>query len=57
VDYDTSLANLVKQSQNVNRWIFTLFNSCSEGYYMWKYTTRVCQGDGQWSGSESTCEG
>jgi len=31
--------------------------SCSEGYVLNGNTTRVCQGDGQWSGSEPTCEG
>ena len=31
--------------------------SCSEGYVLNGNSTRVCQSDGQWSGSEPTCEG
>jgi len=31
--------------------------SCSEGYALNGNTTRECQADGQWSGSEPTCEG
>ena len=31
--------------------------SCSEGYVLNGNSTRVCQVDGQWSGSEPTCEG
>ena len=31
--------------------------SCSEGYFLNGNTTRECQADGQWSGSEPTCEG
>ena len=31
--------------------------SCSEGYVLNGNSTRMCQSDGQWSGSESTCEG
>ena len=31
--------------------------SCSEGYVLNGNTTRVCQNDGQWSGSEPICEG
>ena len=31
--------------------------SCNEGYVPNDTTTRVCQADGQWSGSEPTCEG
>ena len=31
--------------------------SCSEGYVQNGNSTRTCQADGQWSGSEPTCEG
>ena len=31
--------------------------SCSEGYVLNGNSTRMCQSDGQWSGSEPTCEG
>ena len=31
--------------------------SCSVGYTLNGNTTRVCQADGQWSGSEPICEG
>ena len=31
--------------------------SCSESYVLNGITTRICQADGQWSGSEPTCEG
>ena len=31
--------------------------SCSEGYVLNGNSTRMCQSDGQWSGSEATCEG
>ena len=31
--------------------------SCSESHTLNGTTTRVCQADGQWSGSEPTCEG
>ena len=31
--------------------------SCSEGYVLNGNSIRMCQSDGQWSGSEPTCEG
>ena len=31
--------------------------SCSEGYVLNGNSTRMCQSDGQWSGSEPRCEG
>ena len=31
--------------------------SCSEGYVLNGNSTRMCQSDGQWSGSEPLCEG
>ena len=31
--------------------------SCSEGYVLNGNSTRMCQSDGRWSGSEATCEG
>ena len=31
--------------------------SCSEGYVLNGNNIRMCQGDGQWSGSEPRCEG
>ena len=31
--------------------------SCSEGYILNGNAIRVCQEDGQWSGSEPACEG
>ena len=31
--------------------------SCSEGYVLNGNGTRMCQADGQWSGSEPLCEG
>ena len=31
--------------------------SCSEGYVLNDNSSRMCQADGQWSGSEPTCEG
>ena len=31
--------------------------SCSEGYVLNGNSTRMCQSDGQWSGSEPLCDG
>ena len=31
--------------------------SCSEGYVLNGNSIRICQTDGQWTGSEPTCEG